>query len=489
MDIIILISLLVGLSFLIKKKISLGALTSKDVLIGWGVKLGYSLLYLYIFIEYYGNGVLYGDSSRFLQDSRILADIAYNQPLEYIKLLFGFADENSEIIWPYIEKTNIWMYGDNGDFINDNRLIIRLNSLIHLISNGNIYIHSLFHVFISFIGVKLLYQVFSNYVKQKKIFWYALVLIPSVSFWSGAILKESLLILGLGLLFYAISLALNKITIKCVIILFLSIGILLLNKPYVGLIVVPISFLWIFGLIVNWQIKYIYLSSLLIIFVFTVLLFAPSKINLTEKVSYKQKDLINIGKGGVFFINDTSFCAFDYSYVSNFEMVNDSLIRVNVPTKGEYKLFGDYQFDTFEIEASEKMYAHYLTQIPSTSYYEVTPIKNSSKQLMLNIPAAFVNVIIRPYFWDNGNKLKVFAFLQNIILIIFLFFCFLRRRKLKNNEKWLLFILLISSIFITLLIGWTTPIFGAIVRYKIPIDLFIIVASFILLKSKKDEKV
>lgn len=234
MDIIILISLLVGLSFLIKKKISLGALTSKDVLIGWGVKLGYSLLYLYIFIEYYGNGVLYGDSSRFLQDSRILADIAYNQPLEYIKLLFGFADENSEIIWPYIEKTNIWMYGDNGDFINDNRLIIRLNSLIHLISNGNIYIHSLFHVFISFIGVKLLYQVFSNYVKQKKIFWYALVLIPSVSFWSGAILKESLLILGLGLLFYAISLALNKITIKCVIILFLSIGILLLNKPYVG---------------------------------------------------------------------------------------------------------------------------------------------------------------------------------------------------------------------------------------------------------------
>ena len=422
MDIFILIITLITLTYLVKKYTKVGVLSNKDMLIGWGIKLGYSLIYLYIFIIYYGHGVMYGDSYWFLHDSGVLAEIARNEPLEYIKLLFGFANENSEILWPYIERTNIWMYGDNGDFINDNRLILRLNSIIHLFSFGSIYVHTVFHVFLSFIGVKLIYQAFSKFVKRKKWFWYVLVLMPSVSFWSDAILKESLLIFGLGLLFYSLNLILKAFTFKRFLILLISVGLLLFNKPYVGLIVVPISFLLILGQQINWKIRYIYISVSFIVVVFILLLFAPSKVNLTEKVSYKQKDLINIGKGGVFFINDSSFCAFDYTYIENFEMIEDSLIKVNISTKGEYKLFGEYEFNSFEIEAGNNLYPHYLTQIPSTSYYEVIPIQGSVKQLVLSIPTALINVLIRPYILDNGNKLKVFAFFSKYWAIIFYHF-------------------------------------------------------------------
>lgn len=489
MGILILISLLLLLTYLLNRFVVLHELSKKDVLIGWFIKIGFGLAYLCIFIIYYGHGSLYGDSSCFFSDSKILAEIAINEPWEYIKLLFGLADENSPALWPYIERTNIWMYGDNGDFINDNRLILRLNSIIHLFSFGNIYVHSLIHVFISFIGIKLIYQVFSNYVKQKKWFWYALVIAPSVSFWSDSILKESLLIFGIGILFYAIHKLIHAFSVKSLVILLLGGGILLFNKPYAGLIILAISSLLSVGYYLQWKTKWIYMSVILIVFVFIGLMFAPSKINLTEKVSYKQKDLMNMGRGGVFFINDSSFCAFDYDYLDNFEMVNDSLIKVVKSTRGEYKLFGEYEFHSFEIKESKELYPHYLTQIPSTSYYETVPIQNSNSQLIKNIPSVLVNVLLRPFPWDNGNKLKILAFLHNMGLIFLVVSSILKRRKLKDNEKWIVFVLVMSSFFITLLIGWTTPIFGASVRYKIPVDLFIIIISFILLKSNKHEKV
>ena len=488
MSVFIFIFLFILFSFLILKFGVRSDLTIKNIFIGWLIKIGFGALYIFVFTHYYGNGFLYGDTSRFMVDSKILAQLASDYPLEYLKLLFGFGNENSDIIWPYINNTQIWMYGDNGDFINDNRLILRLNSVIHLISNGNIYVHALVHVFLSFIGINLIYNAIKDFVKLKYVFWYALILLPSLSFWGGAVLKESILIFSIGLLLHALKNISIKITLTHILVLLIAIGLLLFNKPYVGLIIIPMSLFWFFGQLVKWKIKFIYVSVIFIMIVFTAILFAPSKINLTEKVSYKQKDLINMGRGGVFFITDSSFCSFKYQYHQNFEMVSDSLIKVLQPTNGEYKLFGEYVYHPFQIEASDKQYAHYLTQIPSNSFYETTHIENSSLQLIKNIPSALWNVIVRPYAWDNGNKLKYFAFAQNILLILLLFYTIFNRKILKAKEKWILFILISSSLFISLLIGWTTPIFGAAVRYKVPVDLFIVIISFILLKSKTHEK-
>jgi len=354
MGIFIFIFLFILFTFLIVKYGVQPDLTRKDILIAWIIKVGFGWLYIIIFTHYYGDGFLYGDTCRFMMDSKILSQLAFEHPIEYLKLLFGFGNENSDVIWPYIQNTQIWMYGDNGDFINDNRLILRLNSVIHLFSNGNIYVHALVHIFLSFVGVYLIYNTIKSFVAKKKYFWYALVVLPSLSFWGGTILKESILIFAVGLLVYALKKITTRVTFIHSITLLIALGLLLFNKPYVGLILIPFSFIWIIGGLVKWKIKYIYASIIAIVVVFTILLFAPSKINLTEKVSYKQKDLINMGKGGVFFITDSSFCAFRYEKYNNFEMLSDSLIKVVYPTDGEYKLFGEYVFHPFQIQASEK---------------------------------------------------------------------------------------------------------------------------------------
>ena len=67
----------------------------KDLLFGWLAKLAYSLLYLFVFTTFYGNGELYGDSRRFFLDSNILSEIAWDYPWEYVKLLFNTRVLNS----------------------------------------------------------------------------------------------------------------------------------------------------------------------------------------------------------------------------------------------------------------------------------------------------------------------------------------------------------------------------------------------------------
>lgn len=459
------------------------------MLIGWLIKLVFGGGYLLIFLGYYGDGVIYGDSNGFLNDSRLLSVLAINEPFEYAQLLFGITDIDNPIVWSYIKDTSLWSYSGSGDFINDNRLILKVNSVIHLFSFNNLYVHSLVHVLFSFVGIRLLYKSFSDFVKRKKLFWYALVCLPSLSFWSGAILKESLLIFGLGMLFYGLKKLSKSIRISYLFFFIIGVVFITYNKPYTGLIVFPLALLLPFGEYVKWSIVKLKIVFGVIFLIFVFLMFAPAKINLTEKVTVKQKDLINLGRGGVFFITDSSFCFFDYKLNSNFEMVSDSLIKVNVDSKGEYKLFGKHTFKPFVIQKSEKEYAHYLSQIPSTSYFETEPISYSPLKLVKHIPSAIINVHLRPFPWDNGSMLKWFPFLQNLILIGLVLISIYSRRVLYNKDKWMLFILILSSFFITLLIGWTTPIFGAIVRYKVPVDLFVIIISFILLNSRKHEKV
>lgn len=489
MGILVFISLLLLITYFINRYCVGYELSKKDALIAWLIKLGFSGLYLYIFMYYYGDGKLYGDSYSFFKDSKHISELAFNEPVKYFKLLFGFIDVNDPAVWYYLKDTNLWSYSSSGDFINDNRLILRVNSLIHLFSFNNLLVHSLVHTLFSFIGIRLIFVSFYSYVKQKKLFWYGLVCLPSLSFWSGGLLKESLLIFGLGMLFFSLKKLSSAIRMKHL--LFFCVGVVFItyNKPYTGLIVFPLSLMLLFGEYYNWSIKKLKWTFFFIIGTFIFLMFAPSKVNLTNKVTVKQTNLTNLGKGGVFFITDSSFCFFDYKLHSNFEMVSDSLIKVNVESKGEYKLFGKNEFKPFIIPKSNKTYAHYLSQIPSSSYFDSKPINFSVSRLLTKIPSAIIDVHLRPFPWDNGNKLKWFAFIQNVLLMCLLFISLVYKRKLYNKDLWMLTVLVFSSFFITLLIGWTTPIFGAIVRYKVPVDLFIIVISFILLKSKKHEKV
>ncbi|MGV6861406.1 MAG: hypothetical protein ACWA41_06525 [Putridiphycobacter sp.] len=485
----VLIVVLIILTYVIFKWFKNDVVSQPSVVLGWGVKLGYSGIFYGVVVYYYGNGHLYGDPAGFMHNAKILYQLALDHPLDYIKLWFGMADYESDVLWPYMEQTNIFLGVNKYDYLNDNRLIIKFNSLIYFLSQGQVWVHLLFHAFLAYLGTLLIFKSFKPLVNNPKGLWWALVLLPSLGFWGGGLTKSSFLLLGLGLFFYGIHQLFQK-KYWGVLWLLWSAFLLVFNKPYIGLVVLPSTLFIGFASLCKWRPKLIFLAILSTVMMFTILLFEQKVFKLTERVSFKQQDMINIGKGGIYFINDTAVCFSDYKYLNQFEMVSDSLIKVNQTVPSHYKPFGTKEFFPFTLQSGSTLYPHYLTLAPSHSYFEVPPIGNSRAQLLLNTPRAFVDVHLRPFPWDNGSALKYFSFIQNIGLLFLLGFSIFNRKKgLTNHQKWWIFNLMFYIVFITLIIGWTTPVFGAIARYKMAIDLFIVILAFIFLKPMSNEKV
>src|SRR5690606_26655576 len=156
------------------------------------------------------------------------------------------------------------------------------------------------------------------------------------------------------------------------------------------------------------------------------------------------QDFINLAKGGIFFINDSSFCAFDYQDIDHFEYNSkNKLIQVEQPTKGEYKLFGEKTFHPFTVQPDTNLYEVYLVVSPSETFVDATPIQNSPIQLLKNTPMAFFNVLIRPLPTDNGSNFKYLAFIENLLFLGVLVFVFIKRRPLNEPEKaWAFYLLL-----------------------------------------------
>jgi hypothetical protein len=459
----------------------------KHLLFIWGIKLIYTIVFIQIFSNYYGPGeALQGDSYKFQEDGRILNQVAKEDFSKYIQILFGFSGDEPELHQNELKNTVIWAAGENGDQINDNRLMIRINSVIHFFSDNNPYVHALIFSFLALIGLILVFKTFKNHVHYPVVFFYVISLFPSVGFWGSGTTKEAMMILTLGMIIYPLGLlAQKKFNLSSFLLLMLGVFLSLINKPYVGLIVLPFIFVFCVGYYFQWRKIILAISTIIAISISVLLTYAPKNMNLLDKISYKQRDLINLAKGGVFFVTDSSFCAFNYSYFENFDTIANQKIVVKKNTPGEYKLFGQDEFHPFEINSSEKNYDLYLVVAPSSSYFESTVINYDGWNLIKSMPETIWNVWVRPFPNDPGGNLKLASFFQNMALILFGIFVLFRFRKPNQAEFFWLFFLLGSVLLITFIIGWTTPVFGAIARYKVPAELFLLCALFILLKSKK----
>ena len=477
--ILLLIFTWIGLKDPFKTKLS-----PKRLFGGIAIKLGFAALFILIFTQYYTNGQLYGDTANFFKDGAVLAEYGKSDPAGYAKLLFGLQADNHNLMTNELVNTNIWSYGDNGDFINDNRLIIRINSVLHLFSGHQVWVHSLFFALLSFCGTLLIYKTFSELVKSKFLLFFGLLSFPTLAFWGSGISKEAVFVFGLGIFFIAIQRLYNKQrTFSGLLILIIGCGILLFNKPHVGLVLIPLSAYLFFFLNFNASKRNIGIASLSLIACFIVLSFTPSKINLVDKISYKQQDISNLGHGGIFFITDSSFCAFDFEYLDHFDYNSiDKKITVLHPTEGEYKLFGQSEFKQFSIEPSTEVYDVYHVLAPSKSTVDVPLVNYSGTQLIKNIPIALLNVFARPFLTDPGSLLKIPLFIENMLFLGFIALVFIKRRKLSNEERAWSFYLIAAALILVLIIGWTTPVLGAIARYKMAPYLLLFIALCIHLK-------
>lgn len=98
------------------------------------------------------------------------------------------------------------------------------------------------------------------------------------------------------------------------------------------------------------------------------------------------------------------------------------------------------------------------------STLDVAPLQPDFKSFLANAPKALDHALLRPYLSAKGIQYIPFALEICLIEILFLLFVFFRKKKIVIDP--LIYLDIFFSLTMLLIIGYTVPIIGAIVRYR-----------------------
>lgn len=450
------------------------------------MKIGYALFFLYVYTYHYGGGELTADAGVFFRESLILHNVFYQSPYDFFQFMFGL-NNSPEFIDKYLEATMHWNGGKTLIF-NDSRNVIRVNAILHFISGGQVIIHFIILSFASFMGGVDLFQ----WLKKKSnipptLLLAIIILAPSLAFWSSSIIKEPLMILGIFLLIRGVfdTISIPRKTWRIILGIILTISF----KPYVFIcLIVALGYYFIFSKFFRKQ--WLALLTFAILSISTMVITGFS-----NKVAYiianQQEDFINLRDGGLYIHGDDAH--YYYIYHANrdhFKFENGNAILIE--PVGAYYLKKNENFERFPMKLDEvgKSYKIHLQLQETGSKVDVTPIRDNFWQMLKNIPEAIFNSFIQPIPNKQSTWLQYPAFIENIMFVIaailtFLFF----PRKLNQKDKRIISTLMLFTALMAMIVGWTTPVSGAIVRYITPayiaiLAIFAIQFDYIKMRDK-----
>ena len=385
--------------------------------------IGFGLTYVYT--AYYTNR-LEADIFKYFDDSEIMYKALYANPTDFFKMLFGYGNDNEYFLSNYYVEMNNWDRVYESSTYNDSRTIIRFNAIIRLFSGGNFHIHTLFFTALSMIGFTGIFKSFKDFFSNKQgALIIVIFLIPSVIFWSSGALKESILIFGMGILIYSLKqLTEQKINIKFLILFILSFILLFFIKFYVLLAMLPCLIGYFIS--VKFQMKHplIVYSSVLIFF--SVLAFnskeIPPHFDFVETLITKQKNFIR-------------------------------LAEVTEPG----------------------------------SRFELTKLEPTFFGVAKAVPRAIINCFVRPLITKGNQFIFLPSIIENTLLVALILLSIFSGLKQKVKRTIEIKNIFWFSVFFTLIlftiIGLTTPVSGALVRYKIPALPFLGIAILAFLNT------
>lgn len=381
--------------------------------------------FVYVYIYYYG----FGDTFLYFNGAKELSHSFADNPQEYFRLLFS---ENGnlpsdlkdyEVLIPYSRTAEEWF-------------MVKLLSPFTLFSFNSYLVTTLLVSTISFYGSWKLYLVYSDiWTKGKKYAFWAVFLVPSISFWSTGVLKDSIAFAAINCLIYSTYFIIIKRNIKTKhIILALVAMFLLYNlKVYILFSFIPAIFVAFYS-----QVKTTIQSNVLRLLVTPLLLVIIS--------------------------------VFAY-YVGN------GLIEAN------------QQYSAEGLEKQAKGFHSWHTTTAGSAY-NLGEVEYTLSGAVQKIPAALNVTFFRPYLWESSNIVMLASAVESLLLLfLFLFVLFKWRFKLvgvfRKNPALQMF--LVFMLIFGFAVGFTSYNFGALVRYKLPIFSLSFFVLLYLTFVKKEE--
>jgi hypothetical protein len=448
-------------------------------------KIGFALFFLYIYTYHYGGGELTADAGRFFKESRVFFNLCFEHPDMYLKFLFGL-ESDPHIVDAYMPELSHWN-ATTRTMPNDSRNVIRINSLLHFISFGEILVHFVCFSFFSFMAALDL----AKFLRRLSTLTYEVIvllltLFPSIAFWSGSIIKEPLLIVGIFLLFRGVfdaELSLKGKLWRC----FLGILLMAMFKPYVLLVLIPILLYHLVIARFFHSMKALIFSTIGCISLAILSLFMVGKLDDgIHIISRQQQDFMNVRDGGLYLAKDSAYQYYVYFGNRSQFRVEGNIAELLEPTGVLVVHKSDYE-DRYasKLEEIGTKFTIEVQMSQAGSGIEVTRINESGWTMLRMIPEVLVNVLFRPWPWDKGSWLIIPAFIENVILILLLIVSFIFHRTLSVNEKRIIWSLCLFAVALMLIVGWTTPVLGAIVRYKMPATLALLIIVIIQIDYKR----
>lgn len=376
-----------------------GAFSNTHIALLFTAKIAGTFALQWLFTYYYTERST-ADIYRFFDDGIMLNEVFFTNPYDYLKILSNTYSDDSGFNALYFEKMNAWIKPDDSAFYNDNRFMIKVNSLLAFISFGYYEIHGIIFSALSFIGTKWCVESLIKERNNQDFALSAAILFPSSLLWMSGGLKEAVLMFGIGA-FLKVNFVHFRFSLKSIILSCLAVLILISVKIYFIAALIPAYF------------------------AFTIVYKSRSNYRVQAAV---WAAIIIAG------ISFSHFIGFDLA---------------------EYTVRKQHDF------------LNHVQVISPGSAFEMTYLKDGYLSILASVPQSFANVLFRPYIYEVKTMPEVLMLFENVIISIFLVLSIMhiiRAGKLSKNQT--LIILFILPILI--LTGLVTPVFGAIMRYRAP---------------------
>lgn len=377
--------------------------------IAYVLKIISGLIFIYIYSSYYQNRNE-ADVFKYFDDAKHIDRVKAQSSSDYWDLITGTGDTRF-LTGKYLNNSRFWDNSPSLPFLNDNRFVIRFHALLLNISEGNIYLHLIVALMISFLGISLLFGFFKDQLNINE-WWIFIVLFisPSILFWTSSILKENFLFLGLGLILTAL---IKRRAWKKIIYSLLGMFLIAVSKIYVLFILIPLLISWLWN---------------------------ENKKDVKIWLRYTVVSLLFLGLS------------------LNLGYLNSSLDVLSILSNKQEEFICLASWTG----AGSQVY------IPSITENLMSYVKAS--------PFALYNCLFRPLPWDMSGLISLPSVFESMLFILLIILSLSFRKKGNPNSLNLITFSFFFTLFMSLLIGLTSPVIGAIVRYRIVYQAFIFLA-------------
>ena len=325
-----------------------------------------------------------------------------------------------------------------------NLFTIRFTAILCFLSFGKFLVVNLFYAMIAFTGIWKLYRFFAEqFPDMRKPFAFAILLLPTFTFWSSGILKDPLAVSALGWFTFALfQLAVEK------------------KNLIRNLLIIIITF---------------YVFSVIKIYIIIAYLPAFSIFLLLKNAQLLKNPV------------------FKFMLIVGFIII--SVISFSAIATRMQNAIADYAGEDIVEGISEYQQTYKKKQQSSEGAYFSLGVEfdGTVGSLLKVAPMAVIATLYRPFLWESRNISTLLSSLESLFMMLFTLYVIFKVGLIRFIrtiiKKPIVLYCYFFSISFALFVGATTLNFGTLVRYKIPCMPFYVISLFMILYFNKNKKI